>query len=276
MAHLYLGSFSYSSLQILSSSVRLDREHHNTAVFRSLQRCLIGFKSGFWLGHARTFRDCCLGCVLRVVVLLEGEPSPSLRSEARFHHGYLIPSILYSLLVPPAEKTSSQHNAATTMLHRRDGIKFPPDVALGIQAKEFNLGFMRQENLVSHCLRVFSFLLANSKWIVMCLFTEEWLPSGYSTIKALLVECCRDGCPSGRFSHLHRGTLELCQSDHWVLGHLFDQGPSSPIAQFGRAASSKSLVGSKRLPFKNDGGHCVLGDLQCCRHFLVPFPRFVP
>ena len=47
--------------------------------------------------------------------------------------------------------------------------------------------------------------------------------SGHSTIKAWLVECCRDGCPSGRFSHLHRGTLELCQSDHQVLGHLSDQ-----------------------------------------------------
>jgi hypothetical protein len=52
----------------------------------------------------------------------------------------------------------------------------------------------------------------------MCVLTEEWLPSGHSTIKAWLVECCRDGCPSGRFSHLHRGTLELCQSDHRVLG----------------------------------------------------------
>ena len=37
-----------------------------------------------------------------------------------------------------------------------------------------------------------------------------------------------------------------------------------------------SLGGSKLLPFKNDGGHCVLGDHQCCRHFLVPFPRSVP
>ena len=47
--------------------------------------------------------------------------------------------------------------------------------------------------------------------------------------------------------------------------------------QFGRAASSrKSLGGSKLLPFKNDGGHCVLGDLQCCWQFLVPFPRSVP
>jgi hypothetical protein len=41
------------------------------------------------------------------------------------------------------------------MLHRRDGARFPPDVTLGIQAKEFNLGFIRPENHVS--------------------FTEEWL-----------------------------------------------------------------------------------------------------
>ena len=54
-------------------------------------------------------------------------------------------------------------------------------------------------------------------------FTEEWLPSVHSTIKAWLVECCRDGCLYGRFSHLHRGTLELCQSGHQVLGHFPDQ-----------------------------------------------------
>ena len=53
--------------------------------------------------------------------------------------------------------------------------------------------------------------------------------------------------------------------------------PFSPIAQFGRAASSrKGLSGSKLLPFKNNRGHCGLGDLQCCRHFLVPFTRSVP
>ena len=70
---------------------------------------------------------------------------------------------------------------------------------------------------------------------------------------------------------------ELCQSDHQVLGHLPDQGLSPPIAQFGRAASfRKNLVGSKLLPFKNDGGHYVLGDLQCCRNVLVAFPRSVP
>ena len=89
------------------------------------------------------------------------------------------------------------------------------------------------------------------------------------------MECCRDGCPSGRLSHLHRGTLDLCQTDHWVLGHLPDQGPSPLIAQFSRAVGSRKIMGgSKLLPFKNDEGQT--GDLQLCRHFLVPFPRSVP
>ena len=120
---------------------------------------------------------------------------------------------------------------------------------------------IRAENLVSHGLRVIRCLLANSKRAVMCLFVEECLLSSQSTTKAWLVECCRDGCPSERFFHLHRGTLELCQSYY----------------HFGWVASSrKNLGGSKLPPFKNDGGHCVLGDLQCCRHFLVPFSRSVP
>ena len=37
--------------------------------------------------------------------------------------------------------------------------------------------------------------------------------------------------------------------------------------------SKKSLGGSKLLPYKNVGGHCVLGDLQCCRNVLLPFLR---
>ena len=54
------------------------------------------------------------------------------------------------------------------------------------------------------------------------------------------------------------------------------QGPSSPIAQFGWMPSSrKSHGGFKLLPFKNDGGHCIFGDLQWSRNVLVPFPRSV-
>uniref|UniRef100_A0A8C8K8D9 Uncharacterized protein n=1 Tax=Oncorhynchus tshawytscha TaxID=74940 RepID=A0A8C8K8D9_ONCTS len=69
---------------------------------------------------------------------------------------------------------------------------------LGIQAKEFNLCFIRPENLVFHDLRILQ--VPFSKLQVGCHvpFTEEWLPS-----------CCRGGCPSGRFSHLYRGTLDM-------------------------------------------------------------------
>ena len=56
---------------------------------------------------------------------------------------------------------------------------------------------------------------------------------------------------------LLEGSPISTDGDYWVLGHLPEQGPSPPIAQFGRAASSRnSLGGSKLLPFKNDGGHC--------------------
>jgi hypothetical protein len=34
-----------------------------------------------------------------------------------------------------------------------------------------------------------------------------------------------------------------------------------------------SLGGSKLLPFKNDGGHCVLGDIQCCRNVFGTLPQ---
>ena len=70
------------------------------------------------------------------------------------------------------------------MLHHRDGARFLPDVALGIQAKELNLGFIRPENLVSHVLIVFRCFLANSKLGYHVPFTKKWLPSGHSTIKA--------------------------------------------------------------------------------------------
>jgi hypothetical protein len=45
---------------------------------------------------------------------------------------------------------SPKHDAVTTMLPRRYGARFHPDVTLGIQAKEFKFVFIRSENLVSH------------------------------------------------------------------------------------------------------------------------------
>ena len=40
------------------------------------------------------------------------------------------------------------------MLQRRYGAMFSPDVTLGIQDKEINLGFIGPDDLVSHGLKV--------------------------------------------------------------------------------------------------------------------------
>ncbi len=65
------GFFVHSSLQILSSSFWLDGDHPWTAIFRSLQRCSIGFKSRLWLDHYKTFTTLSLShsCVALAVCL---------------------------------------------------------------------------------------------------------------------------------------------------------------------------------------------------------------
>ena len=57
------------------------------------------------------------------------------------------------------------------------------------------------------CFSLFESLLTNSKWAVMCLLLRSGFRLANLPKRPVLVECCRDGCPSGRFSHLHRGTL---------------------------------------------------------------------
>ena len=80
LAHLYLGSFSHSSLQILSSSVRLDGEH---SYFQVSSEMLDLVQVWALAGPLKDIQRLvpkpllrCLVCVLRFVVLLEGEPSP--------------------------------------------------------------------------------------------------------------------------------------------------------------------------------------------------------
>ena len=57
LCNLDLGIFCHSSLQILSVSVRLDGDCRWRTIFRSCQRCSIGFKSWLWLGHSRIFTE---------------------------------------------------------------------------------------------------------------------------------------------------------------------------------------------------------------------------
>ena len=122
----------------------------------------------------------CLGCVLRVVVLLEVEPTPQSEVMSTLEQVFiknLSKLCSVHLCLDPdwspslcRWKTPSQHDAATSML----GARVHPDMMLGIQ-KEFNLGFIRPEKPFSHGLWVFRCLLANSKWAVMCLLLRSGL-----------------------------------------------------------------------------------------------------
>jgi hypothetical protein len=147
-----------------------------------------------------------------------------------------------------------QYDAATIMLHRRDVL---PTWRLAFRPI---LVSSHQRILFLIVWESFRCILANSKQAVMCFLLRSGFLSGHSTIKGLIGgvlqrwENLPEGQPSPQRSYV-RVTIGF------------------PIAQFGWVASSrKSLGGSKLFPFKNDGGHSVLGDLQCCRTFLVPFP----
>ena len=116
-----LGCFYHSSLQIVSSSVKLDGERRCSAIFRSLQRCSIDFKSGLWLGHSRTFRDLSRSHSCIVLAVCLGSLSywkinlrPSLGScvlwsrflsrISLYFSQFIFPLILTSLPVPATEK----------------------------------------------------------------------------------------------------------------------------------------------------------------------------
>ncbi len=300
-SHLDLGILCHSSLQILSSSVRLDGKRWWTAIFRSLQRCSIGFKSGLWLGHSRTVTELlwshsfvilavCLGSLSCWKVNLQAQSEVLSTLEKVFVQDIPVLGRIHLSLdcnqssCPCSWKTPPQHDAATTMLHCWDCIGqvmssawFSPHIPLRIKAKKFYLGLIRPENLICHHLGVLQvfFSKLHAGFHVSC--TEERLPSGHSAIKPRLVEGCSDGWLSTTFSHLPNASLELSHSDLWVLLYLSHQGSSPPIAQFGRTASSRKGSGRpKRLPFKDYGGHCALRNLKCSRIFFVTLARSVP
>ena len=156
----FLPFFSVDSLKLC----QVGWECRCTAIFRSFQRCSIGFKSGLLLGHSRTFRDLSRShsCMVLAVCLAmlscwKVDLCPSLRSWvlwSRFSSNislyfapFTLTSILTSLPVPAAEK-----HPHSMMLPPPCFIvgMVPGFLQTGIQAKEFNLSFIRPENLVSH------------------------------------------------------------------------------------------------------------------------------
>ncbi len=147
-------------------------------IFRFLQKYLIEFKLRLWLGHSRTFTE--------FIVLLEGEPSDRLRfwmlwtgfslrlslyfGALRFSSTLMCPS------VPAAEK--QPHSMRLLPAHFTIGMILCMwwAVPAFLQTWCLELMFIRPENLVSHSLRCFFFIGANSKCVFMRLhWREDWV-----------------------------------------------------------------------------------------------------
>ncbi len=254
-SHLDLGILCHSSLQILSSSVRLDGKRWWTAIFRSLQRCSSGFKSGLWLGHSRTVTELLWSHSFVILAVCLGSLScwkvnlrPSLRSWALWRRfssrislypaAFIFPSIATSRPVPAAEKHPHSMMlpppcfTVGTVLDRWWAVPgFLHTYRLELRPKSSIL--VSSESCLSPVCHLESFRCFFSKlhagFHVSC--TEESLPSGHSAIKPRLVEGCSDGWLSTTFSH---------------------------------------------LPNASYGGHCALRNLKCSRIFFVTLARSVP
>ena len=106
----------------------------------------------------------CLGCVLRVIVLLESEPLPQSEVLSTLEQVFIkdlsvlysmFPTMLTCLPVPAAEKHPHSmmlppcFTVWDCICQVMSSAWFPPDVTLGIQAKDFNLVSHGQSTLGS-------------------------------------------------------------------------------------------------------------------------------
>ncbi len=233
-SHLDLGILCHSSFQILSSSVRLDGKRWWTAIFRSLQRCSIGFKSGLWLGHSRTVTELLWSHSFVILAVCLGSLScwkvnlrPSLRSWALWRRfssrtslylaAFIFPSIAPVVLSLQLKKPP-QHDAATTMLHCWDCMDrwwavpgFLHTYRLELRPKVLSWSHQTRESF-----RCF-FSKLHAGFHVSC--TEERLPSGHSAIKPRLVEGCSDGWTFYKLSPISR--MHLWSSATVIFGFFF-------------------------------------------------------
>ncbi len=186
-----------------------------THIFRFLQKYLIGFNPRLWLGHSRTFTELLLShscCVLRFIVLLEGEPSAQsvvlnaldwvfIKAISIF---WCIELFFYSdeSLSPCCWKNSPiawgcyQHTLLLGWYSAGEEQSwFPSNMMLGIEVHQTREScFSESEGPLGAFLQIPS--------VFSCVFTEERIEFG-TAIKPRSVECCSDVCPSVSFSNLH-------------------------------------------------------------------------
>jgi len=199
-AHLDLGSFSHSSLQICSSSVKLDGERRWTAIFKSFHRFSMGFNSGVSSSTPEGFSCSCSDAISVLLWLYAWCHCPVGTETFATVFCTLKHVLLKDLLVfgsihcslypdkspsPCHWKVSPQYDAAPTMLLGKDGVRclmscarFPPVIVLSIRAKEFNFHLIRPQILLPHSSQSFTCLFANSRRAVIFSFFFSGVASG--------------------------------------------------------------------------------------------------
>ena len=256
-----MGNFSHSSLQILSSSVRLDVEHCYTDIFRCLQRCSIGFKSGLWLKHwdlSRSQSWVVLAVCLRSLSCWKMNVCPSLRSWLFcFHQGYLCAPFIFPLIL-----TSLPDPAAEKLCH---SMMLPPCFTVGMVP-----GFLQTWRLA---FRPKSSILVSSDQRILFPMVWESLGAFWQTSSGLTCAFYWGWLFFRKVLPSPQRNSELCQSDHRVLGHNPDQGSFPPIGQFGQVVSSrKSLGDSKLLHLRVMEATVFLGIFNSADSFWYPSP----
>ena len=165
--HLDFGIFCHSSLHTLSCSVQLDGDRRWPIILGFSRDVRLSSSQGTVVPKPLL---CCLGWVLTFIVLLEGEPSVQSEVLSILDQVFIKDISLLSLISFPLTLTS--HPVPATEKHPQSMMLPPPCITVGmvlgrwwvvpgflwtwlqIEAKLFNLGLMRPENLVSHSLSV--------------------------------------------------------------------------------------------------------------------------
>lgn len=170
------------------------REHHGTAIFRSLSRCSIRFKAGP-LGqspHSHSF------VILAVVAVLLGRWTFTLvQGSERSGAGYQTRSLwtlLHSSFPQLWLVSFPQHDAAITVgmvLARWWAVPGFLEIWRLSFGTKISVFISSDQRIVSHALVI---QMPYSQLQPGCHvpFTEDWLPSGRSTIQVWLAESCRN------------------------------------------------------------------------------------
>ncbi len=190
---------------------------------------------------------------------------------------FSFPSTLTSLPVPAAEK--HPHSSTPTGCYQHTLLLgwysagdeqswFPSNMVLRIEVHQTREScFSESEGPLGAVLQIPS--------VFSCVFTEERIESGHTTIKPRSVECCSDVCPSVGFSHLHIWSWSSTRVTIRFLVTSLDKAVLHQLLSLaGRPALGRVLVVPNIFHLRITEATVLLGTFSAAE--IIAFPRSVP